>query len=387
MSEQVSQAESLAQRFENESHQWNMKEQKLTSMLAEQQTHSQSLLMEIDELRAVQSSDSQNQIARMTELEAEKQSLLDELHTQQMYRDELKEKRSELQAMSMENEEILVQFGLLKHQMDSSEELVAELKKEIERLQQGAPSSENLQLVVAEKDQLVIKLTKELDEVKESLSMSMNQLAMAEKIDNTVNACEEAVNDLESTESRSHVTDFIARYEQRMEEMQSELEAKEAALTAKSDLANRLQASVSWLQSQLSLHDSQSPSHHIFTLNTVNDCEDTTGKVNALETDSLKAQLEVLTQELHAAREQLAHKEEELSHPIMPSIEDSDTVNDVHSLRSHIVSLAIALERSETKRAESIGKLIAEREASAESLRRLSESVKRFYSSVIYSDT
>ena len=56
--------------------------------------------------------------------------------------------------------------------------------------------------------------------------------------------------------------------------------------------------------------------------------------------------------------------------------------DDVESLRSQIVTLAMALEHSETQRAETIDRLVEERRENGESLRRLKESVQRFHSDV-----
>jgi chromosome segregation ATPase len=58
----------------------------------------------------------------------------------------------------------------------------------------------------------------------------------------------------------------------------------------------------------------------------------------------------------------------------------------VDQMRSHIVALAKALERSENRRAEAIERLEKERQANADSLRRLTESVKRFYSTLSFGD-
>eukprot|EP00980_Cylindrotheca_fusiformis_P008123 scaffold1727_cov133-Cylindrotheca_fusiformis.AAC.26 len=58
----------------------------------------------------------------------------------------------------------------------------------------------------------------------------------------------------------------------------------------------------------------------------------------------------------------------------------------VDTMRSQLISLAQALEKSETRRASAIERLEKERLANADSLRRLTESVKRFYSTLNYGD-
>jgi chromosome segregation ATPase len=63
-----------------------------------------------------------------------------------------------------------------------------------------------------------------------------------------------------------------------------------------------------------------------------------------------------------------------------------DEAESVDTMRSQLISLAQALEKSETRRASAIERLEKERQANADSLRRLTESVKRFYSTLNYSD-
>ena len=63
-----------------------------------------------------------------------------------------------------------------------------------------------------------------------------------------------------------------------------------------------------------------------------------------------------------------------------------DQAENVDQMRSQVVSLAHALENSENRRAEVIEKIETERQAHAESLRRMSVNVKRFYSTMKMSD-
>mmetsp|Transcript_3569 Transcript_3569/g.4830 ORF Transcript_3569/g.4830 Transcript_3569/m.4830 type:complete len:81 (+) Transcript_3569:1374-1616(+) len=51
-----------------------------------------------------------------------------------------------------------------------------------------------------------------------------------------------------------------------------------------------------------------------------------------------------------------------------------------------IIVLALALEQSELKRAEALDRVMKERKSNSDSLRRLGESVKRFYSTVCCGD-
>ena len=56
------------------------------------------------------------------------------------------------------------------------------------------------------------------------------------------------------------------------------------------------------------------------------------------------------------------------------------------TMRSQLIALAQALEKSETSRADAIEKLERERKDNADSLRRITESVKRFYTQLKHGD-
>ena len=64
-----------------------------------------------------------------------------------------------------------------------------------------------------------------------------------------------------------------------------------------------------------------------------------------------------------------------------------ENADDVDNLRSTVITLASALETSENRRADAIDRLLRERETYADSLRRLSDSVKRFYNTLSFSET
>jgi chromosome segregation ATPase len=63
-----------------------------------------------------------------------------------------------------------------------------------------------------------------------------------------------------------------------------------------------------------------------------------------------------------------------------------DDAENVEKMRFHIVSLANALEKAESRRADAIERLEKERQSNADSLRQLTESVKRFYSTLSCGD-
>ena len=124
------------------------------------------------------------------------------------------------------------------------------------------------------------------------------------------------------------------------------------------------------------------------------------------ETSSLNNRLESLGVALQSTRARLAAKEEEVEKlarelkklqdlpskateaapPVLESLSGDGGEADTGNLRSHVVSLAVALERSENRRAEAIDRLLSERQVNAESIRRLSDSVKKYYSTVSFGD-
>ena len=61
-------------------------------------------------------------------------------------------------------------------------------------------------------------------------------------------------------------------------------------------------------------------------------------------------------------------------------------MNDIEYLRSNIVAVALALEQSEMNRADTLGRLVSEREAYAVHLRSMSDKLKRFYSTITFGD-
>lgn len=117
-----------------------------------------------------------------------------------------------------------------------------------------------------------------------------------------------------------------------------------------------------------------------------------------VELNTVKEELSTVSEALHSTRVRLAEKEEEIDRlkaelvqtQAKPTLLEDDlsqsqgksSDHDLDQLRSHVVSLAVALERSETKRAEAISRLMTERENNARSLKRLAESVKRYYHKV-----
>jgi len=115
---------------------------------------------------------------------------------------------------------------------------------------------------------------------------------------------------------------------------------------------------------------------------------------------SLDQQLSTMLVELSTAKNLLSCKEEELERvsleleetrteqlevtqrvatQVLESDLSKEEAEKVDNMRGLIISLSQALEKSETRRADAIERLLRERKTNADSLKRLGESVKRFY--------
>ena len=118
------------------------------------------------------------------------------------------------------------------------------------------------------------------------------------------------------------------------------------------------------------------------------------------EIGKLQSQLQSLDSDLSNKHKELESKQEhvdklssELKDLRSQSMTDRtldltrDEAENSEKMRQQIVALAKALERSEGQRALVIERLEGERQANADSLRRLTESVKRFYSTLSMGDT
>ena len=121
------------------------------------------------------------------------------------------------------------------------------------------------------------------------------------------------------------------------------------------------------------------------------------------QVENLQRELHTLTDDLSSSRNYLAAKKEqveklssELAHLRSQGSQRAtsrvleltrDEAENSEQMRAQIISLAKALEQSEGRRAEAIDRVEREREANADSLRRLTESVKRFYSTLNFGDT
>lgn len=258
------------------------------------------------------------------------------------------------------------------------------MKRQLDESQQKQRAAEN---ALSNKNARISELESLCEESADHLSFARDQLAAAEATlhaEEKLASFEAAIKDLETNEKQA--TDVILDYEQRMEELERELNQKVL-------LVSRLEGSISELQFQLDAGQSMASLQLSRELQTVH--EDLESDV---ELNTVKEELSTVSEALHSTRVRLAEKEEEIDRlkaelvqtQAKPTLLEDDlsqsqgksSDHDLDQLRSHVVSLAVALERSETKRAEAISRLMTERENNARSLKRLAESVKRYYHKV-----
>lgn len=71
----------------------------------------------------------------------------------------------------------------------------------------------------------------------------------------------------------------------------------------------------------------------------------------------------------------------------IPEADTKDEAESVDFMREQIIYLANALEQSETQRAEAIDRILTERKANSDTIKRLKDSVKRFYSTLSCSES
>jgi chromosome segregation ATPase len=307
------------------------------------------------------------------------------------HEDEDNGERRRLVEVLNENEELLIQFGLLKQNMDSSEEYIRTLEAELEGFRSNgrdaivesngnsyvakiAQMEAELRSVVAERNDLANRLhgfnssnvrndgsgsTKDL----QTLQLTVNELnAQALKQDlvirNQAAEMERLVDDLD--QMRGNRGQFLS------EELDNRIRHLEDELERKATIIEQLENAASEFRSKLDEANSEKENYRISMSKDIDTLED---KVKAL-VSKLESTEQHLDRVLKSESGATAGKR----------------IDEIDSLRSHVVSLATALERSENNRADAINRLVAEREKHAHSLRCMTENVKRFYSTVTHGE-
>ena len=344
--------------------------------------------------------------------------------------------RRERDVLVDENEELLVQLGLLKEGMDASAENFMRVELDLRRLESqttevagrlngfSIPDSkdpiENAVLAI----KAMLSTTSELESQLQTAVTENGKLASDEiGSRSTVESLEARCRHLEQECSAKQAQiDRLLPVERNFEAMESErveLQARLEKLEAESDDRNHKATNDTDRMHSESGHRGPSTVVNGVGLNenlqvSALQEENRALQLRVVEADTalkrfqdqareeqegqrllleeqisaLQKQLEVTTSSLQATQSALKAKEEEemknLASEIRNAASDNNVVSngDVEDSKSQIVSLALALQKSESQRADAMDNLILERQAHADSLRNLGESVKRYFSRV-----
>jgi len=382
-------------------------------------------------------------VARINVLEEElKAEKLNEL------RDELTSLHEERQQLDLDNEELLVQLGLIQQEKienqteceiegENLREQVSNLQHECKRLQDVLDDrrsntslsgdedharmlqeengslhqsisllggeNESLKCQISDLTQKIEGLELENSQIIKNLrqKLGMLELKLADKeeeVESAKKEMESALN-VKDVEISKLTTDFSSRENELKEsakkEMRSALDMKGVEFSKLtldfSSRENELKESAKKeMQSALDVKDAEISKLAIDSSSRVNELKDMSIKLDAAhdemgcfnsQIESLQSQyIDKYNQTHSVAEEEKGYEDDDeisLQDLLAEAVLDSDDY-----LRSQIVVLAQALERSELQRADALERIFTERKTNEESFRQLGESVKRFYSTV-----
>jgi len=361
---------------------------------------------------------------------------------------------SERDALAEENEELLVQLGLLKEDMDASDEHAAQVENDLHNLEliaeqfmsvgNGNQLADGSAVGVAQKTSIALQtLQARVSELETSLKLAESEKQRLaanenghEKSAAAISSLERRCQELERQLTTKQVElDRLSRVEydaklakSKMGELQASFDRLHVDSIHQSKTINDKDAQIASAESRLAevlrddkvvetlnqrIRDLESEAraaqrraeqsedeYKRYQAQVTREDEKTTSSAQSMkqEIEDLRTQLESATKSLRNTQAQQAQKEVEMQQEIHalaaelrnPRLHEESPIpepptnlaGDVEELKAQIVSLAMALERSESRRAEAMDLLQLERQANADSLRRLGESVKRFYSSV-----
>jgi chromosome segregation ATPase len=347
------------------------------------------------------SSEKERLIARVAELEEE---LKDENVTE--LRDELTSLHEERQQLDLDNEELLVQLGLMQQSKIEHDE---EMRDELTRLRgQVATLEDNiahLQMELSEArcsnvsndndglSTVVEKLHKENVDLQSNISrLSSEKHSLENDINNLAKTVKSLEHDLTGRESKDAEV-------QRLKDQVNELETHRSIQQQATAEVEGLKAHVHELEMKLRQKEQDAQSAAAQMKHTLERKDD---DILKLTTEGYLRKTTLKEMERHVQAKNIVdsmqvnlnedydiQQEEEKDHDDNDSLQDllADELESDDYLRNQIVILAQALERAELQRADVLDRLTRERKSNADSLKQLGESVKRFYSTVRCSDT
>ncbi|KAL3789145.1 hypothetical protein HJC23_012234 [Cyclotella cryptica] len=392
-------------------------------LLSEQVHALTTQLNSIETSQSLTSAEREKLLARIAELEEElKDENVNEL------RDELTSLQEERQQLDLDNEELLVQLGLMQQ---SKVEHEGELQSELTRLRgQVATLQDSIVILQRELDEarsthasndhdriseVVERLHKEnvdlqnnisrLGSEKSSLEDDINDLTKTikslEQQQHQQQQCNQASNNAEVLQLKAQVHDLVLKLADKEQEaastskkMRQELDLDEAEI-------QQLKSRVHDLELKLTVKEREAASTQeemnqalkqkdddILKLTTEGYLRETTLKDMTRQVEAKNAVDSIEVNFGVDKRETSAPEDEEKDYNDDDSLQDllADDIESDDYLRHQIVILAQALERSELQRADALDRITRERKSNADSLRQLGESVKRFYSAMRCSD-
>jgi chromosome segregation ATPase len=299
-------------------------------------------------------------------------------------RDELSTLHEERHHLDLDNEELLVQLGLMQQgkieieaereiELDNLREQVMNLQDQCSRLQHDLDESIRYSSSIRDEDQS--SSTKTLKDENVSLRQTVDDISsenrsLRDRISHLVlleekkvlQAARNSDDDTEVKELHQKLSLLELKLAKKEEEVlklvnacslnESKLKETTAALAVKNDEMIAFNAQLESLQSKF-----QQQQHHVVGPDT---CDDTREEEKNYEDDDDDDDDDISLQDLLAEA----------------SLDSDDY------LRSQIVVLAQALQRSELQRADALERIFTERKVNADALCRLGESVKRYYSTV-----
>lgn len=328
-------------------------------------------------------------LARINELEEElKAENLNEL------RDELTSLHEERQHLDLDNEELLVQLGLMQQEKTENEtdceaevqtlrEQMSTLRDQCKHLQNELDKLRSCQTVLGENGQ-VNHLTEGISSPHQILSQLRGENdSLKDKINNLTKKHKGVA--LENSQKMETLRQTLGLLEVKLAEKEEEVElAKENVKSSKEEMRNAVDAKDGEISKLKSQHSSRE-----------DEMKDMSSKLDIAnnEMSSFNSQLECLQSKQDQVKYNQSFggdkKEEVYEYDDDISLQDllAEAVLDSDDyLRSQIIVLAQALEKAELQRADVLERMFTERKSNEDSLRQLGESLKRFYSTVRCSD-
>lgn len=392
--------------------------EKETVSLSEQVHELTTQMNSIQSSQSITAAERDQLLARITQLEEElKDENVNEL------RDELTSLQEERQQLDLDNEELLVQLGLMQQSKLENE---GELQSELTRLRgQVATLQDNVELLQRELDEarrteasnnhdkiseVVEKLHKEnidlqnnisrLCSEKSSLEDDIGDLTKMVKALEQQQASNQAFDETKVLHLKAQVHDLELMLADKEQEAESMRKKMSQGYLDDAEI-QQLQAQVHDLELKLAYNERDAASTQeemnqalkrkdddILKLTTEGYLREATLKDTMRQVEAKNAVDSIQVNFVVDERKTAGLKDEEKEYNDDDSLHDllADDIESDDYLRNQIVILAKALERSELQRADALDRITRERKSNADSLKQLGESVKRFYSAMRCSD-